>query len=176
MDRNAKIDELLAKEEIREAIYRCARGTDRQDAAMIRSCYHPDGIDDHGLYKQKGHDFAGLVERSTLGGAHHIIGQIIFVEFKGNVAYTESTVEYHNVAEATESMDIRDDFIGARYLDRFEKRGDGPWLIAYRRVVWDWRYYLPASAKKRNMPATCVWYAKGSKDESYHIGEFPKTV
>ena len=37
------VDELLAREEIGDVIKRLARGTDRLDAELIESCYHPDG-------------------------------------------------------------------------------------------------------------------------------------
>jgi len=164
---SARIEELLAKEEIKETLYRLARGTDRQDAALIKSCYHPDAVDDHGLYKQKGHDFAELVARSTLGHCQHFVGQIS-IQLKGNVAFVETYNEYHHIMEATDTTELRDDFIGSRWLDRFEKRGDGPWLIANRVVCWDWRFFLPASAQRRQ-PDTCVWGARGELDGSYHI-------
>ena len=43
------IAELLAKQEITEALYRIARGTDRGDLALFASGFHEDGEDYHGL-------------------------------------------------------------------------------------------------------------------------------
>jgi len=37
---------------------RLARGTDRRDAALIRSCYHADAVDDHGAFRGGPAEFA----------------------------------------------------------------------------------------------------------------------
>ena len=43
-----QLDELIAREEIKDVIKRLARGTDRLDEELMASCYHADGFDDHG--------------------------------------------------------------------------------------------------------------------------------
>ena len=44
----ARLRELLDKQEIHEVLLRYCRGVDRCDRDMIAACYHPDAIDDHG--------------------------------------------------------------------------------------------------------------------------------
>ncbi|HBF89936.1 MAG TPA: hypothetical protein DDX09_02110, partial [Hyphomonas atlantica] len=46
-----KIEELWAREAIRDCLFRYARGIDRADEAMLRSAYWPDGTDHHGPYQ-----------------------------------------------------------------------------------------------------------------------------
>ena len=50
-DREAAIDELLAKQEIRDALMRYSRGIDLLDPDLVKSAYHPDAYDDHGTFK-----------------------------------------------------------------------------------------------------------------------------
>ncbi|MDH4365910.1 MAG: nuclear transport factor 2 family protein, partial [Acidimicrobiia bacterium] len=45
------LDDLLAKEEIREVLFRYCRGIDRLDFDLVESCYHPGAYDDHGTYQ-----------------------------------------------------------------------------------------------------------------------------
>ena len=35
------VDDLVARERIRDVIHRYARGVDRRDYELVRSCYHP---------------------------------------------------------------------------------------------------------------------------------------
>jgi hypothetical protein len=43
-----KLQRLLDEAEIRDVHLRYCRGIDRMDFDLVRSCYHPDGIDRHG--------------------------------------------------------------------------------------------------------------------------------
>ena len=45
------LDVLLFLQQIADVIYRYARGIDRLDFDLVRSCYHPDAYDDHGSFK-----------------------------------------------------------------------------------------------------------------------------
>ena len=51
------VDDLLAKEEIREVIFRYARGIDRMDFDLVTACYHADAYDDHGTFQGNVPDF-----------------------------------------------------------------------------------------------------------------------
>ena len=46
-----EVSDIMAREEIRDVVKRLARGTDRLDAEMMASCYHPDGFDDHNAFR-----------------------------------------------------------------------------------------------------------------------------
>ena len=48
-------------EEIRQLLYRYARGVDRADIDILRSVYAEGGTDRHGLFDGPGEDFAGVV-------------------------------------------------------------------------------------------------------------------
>jgi hypothetical protein len=51
------LDRLLAKTEITDVVARYARGIDRLDMELVRSCYHPSARDDHGTFKGSVEDF-----------------------------------------------------------------------------------------------------------------------
>ncbi len=46
----AKLQDLIDRQEIWAVIMRYARGIDRLDRGMVRSCYWDDAIDDHHGY------------------------------------------------------------------------------------------------------------------------------
>lgn len=154
-EHHSKIEVLLARDEIREVIMRLARGTDRRDRNLMRSCYHPDAMDDHGAFRGNGDEFADwVVETLQPMKTQHFLGQIR-IEVEGNVARAESYCEAHHVFEPANEMMLpeglqsgtMDWIMWLRYLDRFERRDDGPWLIADRLCVWDFEYMVPASHK-----------------------------
>ena len=58
MMKMSNLEQLLACHEIEQALYRYARGVDRRDWDMVRSCYHSDAHDDHGRFQG---DVEGLV-------------------------------------------------------------------------------------------------------------------
>ena len=110
-------------------LIRHARGTDRCDEELMRSCYHPDAIDDHGDFKGLGHEFAAIVakRRGTPLG-QHALSNMIF-DIRGDVAFGETLVTFHGTKP---SGQLISGF--GRYIDRFERR-DGEWKIAYRRTT-----------------------------------------
>jgi hypothetical protein len=57
-------DDLRSKDEIRDVVLRLARGIDRCDLELLRSCYHPDAHEEHGWFSGSAWEYAGrLVER-----------------------------------------------------------------------------------------------------------------
>ena len=46
----AALRRLLDEEAIKKVHLRYCRGIDRRDWELLRSCYHPDALDDHGDY------------------------------------------------------------------------------------------------------------------------------
>ena len=46
----AVLRELLDRQEIHDCLMRYSRGVDRLDPDLIRSAYHDDAIDDHGMF------------------------------------------------------------------------------------------------------------------------------
>lgn len=166
-----KIKHMLARDEIREVLARYARGVDRADAALLRSCYHPDAIEEHGgTYAGNAFDYVqGAVPRiMNLGPMQHLLGSS-HIDLQGNKAYVETYVwTMLRVATATGELDT---FTGGRLIDRFELR-DGAWKIAHRRTVFDWNRDTPSRQGWVNgmfKPGTpgMLQGAKGAADPSY---------
>ena len=133
------VDELLAREEITDVIKRLARGTDRLDEAMMASCYHPDGFDDHNSFRGSGTEFAMWVcdVLPHFQATMHFVGPPnIRLEGDGDVAQVDTYCVAHHVGADTDMV------LGLRYVDRFERR-DGTWLIAKRVCAFDWTYTVP---------------------------------
>ena len=131
------VDELLARQEITDVIKRLARGTDRLDAEMMASCYHPDGYDDHNSFRGSGTEFAAWVCEVLphFTATHHFIADPL-IRRDGDVAQVDTYCIAHHV------RDDNDMVLALRYVDRFEKR-DGQWLIAKRVCAFDWTYTIP---------------------------------
>ncbi|MGV0793506.1 nuclear transport factor 2 family protein [Mycolicibacterium sp. XJ1819] len=132
------ISQLLDREEIRDVIYRYARGIDRRDFELVRQCYHPDGIDRHPGFTGARDDYIEWLRNILPRYAFtvHFVGNVL-VETDGDEAAAESyTVAYHASAEDVDNA--RENFIaGIRYADRFTRNGRG-WRIAERTVITDW--------------------------------------
>lgn len=132
---------LFDKQAIHEVLLRYCRGIDRQDADLIRSAYHPDATDNHGL--EAGGDAGELFLRHMqhcTRSLHFIANENI--ELDGDVAYGETY--YHAVnytdREARGALDSKNGGSAAtatvvhsygRYIDRLERR-NGEWRIASR--------------------------------------------
>jgi uncharacterized protein (TIGR02246 family) len=129
--------ELLAEREVRGVIARYARGIDRLDMELVRSCYWPDATDVHGTFTGSRDGFIAWVEpllqRHTMT-MHHLAE--VLVDLHGDSAAVETYgVAYHS---GEPSGDLRWNYAaGFRYADRFERR-DGAWRIADRVTVVEW--------------------------------------
>lgn len=123
---------LLDKQQIYEVIVRYARGADRFDMELYRSCFHPDAtMIFENLFQGDAEEVFRRVEefQSGLDGTMHIIANHL-ADVRGDVAFAETYVNaYH---WGTPRDDTTKNFItGSRYVDRFERR-DGEWRIARR--------------------------------------------
>lgn len=132
------VDELLDREEITDVVKRLARGTDRLDAEMITSCYHPDGFDDHNAFRGGPAEFAAWVLQvlPAFEATMHFVGPPN-IAIDGDVAQVDTYCVAHHVGTD------RDMVLGLRYVDRFERRDGGAWLIAKRVCAFDWTYTVP---------------------------------
>lgn len=119
-----------------ECIVRLARGEDRRNADLIRSCWWSDATYDYGV--QSG-DFASYLAwvvpgAEAIRNTQHVLGQT-YIEFDGRRARAEThVISYHRVDLGAGDQDT---CIGGRYLDLFEER-DGEWRIASRTMLYDW--------------------------------------
>ncbi|MEU6561542.1 nuclear transport factor 2 family protein [Nocardia nova] len=173
---------LLDKEEIRENLYRYARGVDRCDWELFRSTYHPDAHDDHGPYKG---DVDGLVEwvsrrHALIEQSQHMFGQIAIDFLSDDVAVSETyeitTQRYSNEAEETirgwvGDMQVADDdrleiIMYARMVDRTERR-NGAWKVAEREVVIEQVYWRIISADE--VSTVSVPLVRGPEDAVFRF-------
>src|SRR5688572_28213964 len=70
------VEELLAKQEIRDVLMTYSRAIDRMDAELLASVYHPDAWDDHGGFKGTAEDFVAWVMPvlATFDHTSHFLG------------------------------------------------------------------------------------------------------
>ena len=138
-----RLQELLDKQEIHEVLCRYSQGVDRMDMELVRSCYHDDAFDDHGSYQGSVDGFVEHVRTAlaTMLGTEHYIDNVL-IDVQGDVAYSEAYCLADHRMPSKRGGET-DQFLGCRYIDRFERRHRGPWKIAERRVVFDWSRIEP---------------------------------
>lgn len=138
--RDQAIAELIIMQEIRDITMRYARGMNRLDPELIKSCFHDDAKDDHGPLKTLAHEIADQlpqVVRSGFQSTFHLIGNSL-IEIQGSRAFHEAyVVAYHRLLPEADGTQ-KDLLFGGRYLSIHETRGGSPWLIAARTVIHDW--------------------------------------
>lgn len=138
-------EDLLAKEDIRDVLARYARGIDRADGELLKSCYHADAQEEHGsTYAGPAHPYIdGAVARMKKNPhpmAHYICNT--HVERDGDTAFVETYVL--TFARFEKDGEPYDTLTGGRLFDKFEKR-DGKWKIAHRKMTFDWNRDAPSA-------------------------------
>ncbi len=136
------IEQLLAKEAIRDCLFRYCRGIDRADEAALRSAYWPDGTDSHGPYQGSAEGFIDWAMK-TLPYIERGIHQMhnILIEFKADGAAVESYFSAFQRQPDSQGKMTQWDMKG-RYLDWFVER-NGEWRVLDRLVVFDWVEEMP---------------------------------
>jgi ketosteroid isomerase-like protein len=167
-----RLQELLDKEEIREVTYRFARGVDRHDWDLVRSCYHDDAKDLHGIFDGPAADYVAWVSENLPKFAdrttHHVSNGLI--ELHGDVAFCESYVfaAHRHTRDGAKA----DCLCGARYVDHLERR-QGVWRIVTRQLVWEWVRDDAVGGEFDALgidPDRCRWGEHGGGDAAYTLG------
>lgn len=96
------LDVLLFRQQIADVIYRYARGIDRLDFDLVRSCYHPDAYDDHGSFRCSVEELItaaqSFLPKWTI--TQHFMGNML-IEIEGQRARAETyAVAYHRREDA----------------------------------------------------------------------------
>lgn len=120
--------ELLDRQQILDVIHRYCRGVDRFDREMVLSAYHPDAVDDHGMFvggREGFADWALGYHREHQISHHHMVFNHS-AEIDGDVAHTETYWLFFG-----ENRTKPNTLGVGRYLDRMEKR-NGVWGIVNR--------------------------------------------
>jgi hypothetical protein len=161
-----QIQLMFDRQEIEQVLKTYCRAIDRLDAELLRSIYHPDGVDDHGSFCGNAHEFVDFImqemRQTTLYGFHTLTQSIIDVQ--GDIAAAESTyIGYHRINGSREDLGSffgesyackareqnllgreHEYICGGRYIDRLEKRG-GSWKILRRKITNEWNQCQVAS-------------------------------
>jgi hypothetical protein len=140
------MDEILSRQAITDMLYRWCRGVDRKDWPLVRSVFHSDGYDDHGVYRGNIEGLIAFLEErhQTISQSQHIVTNIL-IEFAGaNLAAVESYVT------AFQQLDMdgasRRLMVQGRYIDKVARR-DGVWRIERRTCI------MEASSEEPVQPA-----------------------
>jgi len=126
---------LQDRQAILDCIHRYCRAVDRFDRDLLLSVYHPDAIDDHGIFvggPEAFADWAFGFHREHQHATQHIVTNHT-CELDGDVAHSETYWMFAAMNKTGAALALG----GGRYLDRFERR-DGRWAIAARKCVIDW--------------------------------------
>lgn len=131
-------EELADREAIKDNILHYARAIDRCDQALLDSTFWPDAtVDYEGFHiGEVGEFLAKSVSgnRAHMEQTAHVVGNML-IEIDGDRAKGETYVfAFHRLPFEDGPKDL---LLGARYLDRFEKRDDY-WKITSRTLIADW--------------------------------------
>jgi hypothetical protein len=171
--RDDKVQLLIDKQEIYDALMRYCVGIDRGELDLVLSAFHDDALDNHiGIEERATERFTRTVQQATSSAmiTSHNIGNVI-IRVDGSVAYSQSYLT------AWHRFDIEgkpyDWVIGGRYLDRFERR-NGTWRIAHRTVVYDYERFDEVPPKPAGHQASALFDrvvrgTRGQGDFSYQL-------
>lgn len=138
----AKLQDLVDRHEIWTLLLRYARGLDRLDRDLIRSCYWDDAIDDHHSFVGSPDAFIDWAFGHARDGSvvqHHGINNH-FCEIEGDDAHSETYYTFIGANVAPPHM-----LSIGRYIDHFQRRG-GVWKMANRVTVIEKTFDLHEAA------------------------------
>ncbi|MER7278740.1 nuclear transport factor 2 family protein [Dactylosporangium sp. NPDC000244] len=148
---------------IRAVVCRYCRGIDRLDMELVRSCYHPGGIDHHTGFDGPIEDYIAWVEPKVRGfdGTQHLVANHL-VEVVGDRALSET---YGMAVHwGTPSDDPKLNFTsGFRFVDVMERRC-GEWRILERFASREWTRSDAGAFIPREGPGPA-----GRRDREDHI-------
>lgn len=152
---------LADRQAIHDVVLTYCRGIDRLDRGLVRSCFHDDAVDTHGSFEGSIDEFIdwafGLLERYD-ATMHLVANHLATID--GLVAVAETYgVAYHRSSDPDPRRNLT---VGFRYLDRFERRHNGPWRIARRIATTEW-VTAPAPGSEWPIPPTS---AVGQRNDS----------
>ena len=172
-----RLQAVVDKNEIAELLYRFARGFDRIDETLLRSVFHPDATLDlgPGVFQGTSNDYVhwilGVLHQ--VRSSHHMISNVR-AQLEGDVALVESYCHAHfRLDKPTGREDV---FMGARFLDRMERRPSGPagvWKIVHHKKIIDWVRTDAVSDIFYHQNPDALWSYRTKTDPSYQMAQFP---
>lgn len=172
-----RVQTMVDKTEISHVLATFARGLDRADENLLRSVLQPDATLDlgPGIFQGTGNDYVTWVLGVLQGvrSSHHALAQSR-IELSGDEALAETYVTTHFRIE--KPVGREDVFVGARYLDRLERRPAGPgglWKIVHRKQVIDWVRTEAVSDIFYHQNPDALWSNRAKTDPSLQMANFP---
>lgn len=146
------INQLIAREEIRDVIHSYCRAIDDKDWETVRGTFSENAVISHGPFKGSVDEFMGFVI-DVLGAMlviNHSVGSVI-VKVDGDRAEMHSAfTAFHTISgEIEELVTIKtygkdvDWLVGGKYIDQLEKIS-GKWKIVERKASNDWSRIIEA--------------------------------
>lgn len=153
------------RQAIHDVILTYCRGIDRLDPELVASCFHEDAVDTHGSFEGTVEEFIawsfkllGRYEATMHLVANHL------ATIDGVAAVTETYgVAHHRSSDPDPRRNLT---VGFRYIDRFERRGDGPWRIARRIATTEW-VTAPAPGSEWPIPTDSAVGRRDRNDPLY---------
>jgi hypothetical protein len=138
-DRVARLDDLLARQDIIDCLTRFCRGMDRFDRDLFLSAFHPDAEIAAGDFvggAAELYDWAHQMhEAGQTATLHSLLNNTCDID--GDSAYSETYYLF-----AARNRDESNWIAGGRYLDRLDRRA-GQWRIAVHTNVIEWSGMVP---------------------------------
>jgi SnoaL-like domain len=167
------LNELRTEREIARVIALCARASDRKDLPMMRSCYHDDAVDNHGLFNGPVDDYFRWAEghHEQFAMFMHLLSAPL-IEVRGESAFAET---YCIVAQSLKQQPVYNgqvaplSLVGCRYLDHFQRR-DGAWKILERNVVFEWTRseWTNMTVAGLEAPGTPLTFGRRSQEDALY--------
>lgn len=134
-DLSRTVAELADRAAIHDCLMTYSRAVDRLDRELLLTVYHPDAVDDHGVFVGGPEAFADWVidMHTRLHLSHQHCQFNSTIDLTGDVAHTETYYMFVGLNREGTPLAMS----GGRYIDRLEKR-EGRWAIAERICVRDW--------------------------------------
>jgi len=147
-------------------VYSYARALDRLDRDLLLAQFWPGAGVDYGVFYRGA--VAGFVDvalgfQGSMRDTQHLVGNV-GSSVDGSTACSESYVQAHHVIQTPDGLVQL--LVGARYLDRFERRG-GEWRISFRTEVLDWGRWLPIPERWFETNNEMPKGVRGTADPSY---------
>lgn len=172
---DAKLRELSDRHEIWQVMLRYARGLDRLDTQLTRTCYFDDCVEDHSHYVGMPDGFiewANGVARAYVSTQHALLNH--WCDLAGDDAYCETYFHFTGIAEAPPHfMSV------GRYVDHFQRRSS-EWRIANRVTIVEGKFDIADSAYAATLPPAygpgeINPATRGRDDVSYHRPPVPRS-
>jgi len=175
-------ERMADRAQITDVLHRYCRAVDRLDYALLRDVYHPDAIDEHGIYVGGPEGFIEWVRERHKGISFsmHLVSNIL-IEFAGPdtaIVETYYVVLQHYPAEkgaaatapgVTSKAGVAMNMTGhGRYADKFTRR-NGLWKIQHRSCIADALQITESTTPPPPTAPATIWGKHDTTDCLYEV-------